>query len=353
MVASGGVVMQAIQFEEPKRLRMIDVPEPDPPAPGEAVVRVRAVGICGTDYAGYLGKMPFFSYPRIPGHELGVEVVAVGAGVTAIAPGDRCCVEPYLNCGRCHACRRGFTNCCEHNQTLGVHCDGGLRPLLTLPARKLHPSPALSHEQNALVETLAIGCHAIDRAAATPAETVLVIGAGPIGLSAVEFARLSGSRVIVIDRIPERLAFVRERMGVADTIQATGDIEQDAAAVARLTDGRLAEVVVDATGSHSSMSAALAHCSFGGRLVYVGITQQELRFPHSPLMHRRELSILASRNARSADFSRIIGHIAAGRIDTRPWITHRLPFAGVVDGFAGLLEPSAGTIKAVVAFEGA
>lgn len=141
--------MQALLLEQPKAFRFIDIPEPPEPGPGEAVVRVHAVGICGTDYGGYLGKMPFFSYPRIPGHELGVEVVAVGPGVTNVRPGDRCCVEPYINCQQCSSCRRGLTNCCEHHQTLGVHCDGGLRPLFTVPARKLHPSPRLSRGTSA------------------------------------------------------------------------------------------------------------------------------------------------------------------------------------------------------------
>ena len=177
--------MQALLLEKPKHFSLIDTPEPPAPAAGEAVVRVHAVGICGTDYGGYLGKMPFFSYPRIPGHELGVEVVAVGAGITHVKPGDRCCVEPYINCQTCYSCQRGLTNCCEHHQTLGVHCDGGLRPLFTVPARKLHPSPNLSHAQNALVETLAIGCHAVDRGNPQPGENVLIVGAGPIGLSAL------------------------------------------------------------------------------------------------------------------------------------------------------------------------
>lgn len=339
--------MQALVFAAPRDATYTDVPEPPAPGAGEAVVRVHAVGICGTDYAGYLGTMPYFSYPRIPGHELGAEVVAVGEGVTNVRPGDRCSVEPYLNCQRCHACRRGLTNCCEHNQTLGVHCDGGLRRLYALPARKLHPSPRLAHAQNALVETLAIGCHAIDRGAPTAAETVLVIGAGPIGLSAVEFAKLSGARVIVMDTAAPRLDFVRTRMGVADTILADGTAA-DIAALDRLTDGRLAEVVVDATGSATSMSRALEACAFGGRLVYVGITQAELRFSHTAVMHRRELSILASRNALSRDFTRIIGLIEAGRIDTAPWITHHVPFAAAAAAFPRLLEPGSGVIKAVV-----
>ena len=339
--------MQALQLEKPHHFLFIEVPEPQAPGPGEAVVAVRAVGICGTDYGGFLGKMPFFSYPRIPGHELGVEVVAVGPGVENVAPGDRCCVEPYINCQQCHSCHRGLTNCCEHHQTLGVHCDGGLRPRFTVPARKLHRSPKLAHEQNALVETLAIGCHAIDRGAPTSAETVLVIGAGPIGLSVVEFAKLSGARVIVIDRVAARLAFVRERMGVADTLLATGGAA-DLDAVRELTDGRFCEVVVDATGSNASMGGALAYASFGGRLVFVGITQSEVVFPHAPVMHRRELSILASRNALSRDFRRIITLIEEGRIDTAPWITHRIPFAETIATFPTLLEPTSGVIKAVV-----
>jgi 2-desacetyl-2-hydroxyethyl bacteriochlorophyllide A dehydrogenase len=340
--------MQALQLEQPKAFRFIDIPEPPVPAAGEAVVRVHAVGVCGTDYGGYLGKMPFFSYPRIPGHELGVEVVAVGPGVTAVRPGDRCCVEPYLNCGQCHACRRGLTNCCEHNQTLGVHCDGGLRPLFTVPARKLHPSPRLTHEQNALVETLAIGCHAVDRGGPRAGETTLIVGAGPIGLSALEFAKLAGGRVIVMDMAPGRLEFVRTRMGVADTILATGTAA-DAEAVSRLTDGRMCEVVIDATGSHASMSSALGLCSFGGRLVYVGITQQDLVFPHAPVMHRRELGILASRNALPGDFTRIIRLIEEGTIDTRPWITHHVAFADTIREFPALLSPASGVIKAVIA----
>jgi 2-desacetyl-2-hydroxyethyl bacteriochlorophyllide A dehydrogenase len=339
--------MQALLLEKPKHFSFIDSPEPPAPAAGEAVVRVHAVGICGTDYGGYLGKMPFFSYPRIPGHELGVEVVAVGEGVGHVKPGDRCCVEPYINCQACYCCRRGLTNCCENHQTLGVHCDGGLRPLFTVPARKLHPSPNLSHAQNALVETLAIGCHAVDRGNPRPGENVLIIGAGPIGLSALEFAKLSGARVIVMDTVAARLDFVRDTMGVADTVVATGG-DADEQAIMRLTDGCMCDVVIDATGSNISMARALAFCSFGGRLVYVGITQADLVFPHAPLMHRRELTLLASRNALSRDFTRIIGLIEEGAIDTQPWITHHVPFAETIRVFPTLLEPGSGVLKAVV-----
>ena len=339
--------MKALQLEKPQSWRQIDIPEAAAPAGGEALVRVQRVGICGTDFSGYLGKMPFFSYPRIPGHELGVEVLAVGEGVTNVKPGDRCAVEPYLNCRQCYACRRGFTNCCEHNQTLGVMCDGGLTERIVLPARKLHLASRLTPDQCALVETLAIGCHATNRCNPKTGENVLIIGAGPIGLSTLEFVKLSGARPIVMDISKGRLAFVRETMEVPDTLLVTGD-DSDLNTLARFTNGQLADVVIDATGNNKSMVRALEFASFAGRIVYVGITQQNLDFLHAPVMHRRELTLLASRNALSGDFPRIIKLIETGEIDTRRWITHHAAFEEVPSVFPTWLKPETGVIKAVV-----
>lgn len=339
--------MKAIQLQQPRSFRVIDIAEPAAPGPGEALLRVHQVGICGTDLGGYLGKMPFFSYPRIPGHELGVEVLAVGAGVANVKPGDRCSVEPYINCQQCYSCRRGFTNCCEQHKTLGVMCDGGLTDRIILPARKLHLAGRLTPDQCALVETLAIGCHAVDRSAAKAGETVLVIGAGPIGLSAIEFAKLSGARTVVMDISESRLAFVREKMGVPDTLIVRGD-ESDVKSLADLTGGQFADVVIDATGNNKSMVRAMEFAAFAGRVVYVGITQQNLEFPHAPFLHRRELTLMASRNALSRDFPRIISLIEDGRIDTVPWITHHADFAAVPAVFPNWVKPETGVIKAVV-----
>jgi 2-desacetyl-2-hydroxyethyl bacteriochlorophyllide A dehydrogenase len=339
--------MRAIQLEKPQAFRIIEIPEAPAPGPGEALVRVHRVGICGTDFSGFLGKMPFFSYPRIPGHELGVEVIAVGEGVTGVWAGERGSVEPYLNCQRCYSCRCGHSNCCESNQTLGVHCDGGLRPRFLVPARKVHTSAKLTFEQLALVETLAIGCHAVNRGQPKAGEHVLVIGAGPIGLSAIEFARLSGAKTIVMDMNETRLGFVRERMRIPDTIVTRHD-GQELPRLNELTNGQLADVVIDATGSHQSMGQALDYCAFGGRLVYVGITQEKICFPHAPVLHCRELSIAASRNALPGDFTRIIKLIEEGWIDTRPWITHQSDFDGMVQIFPTWLRPETGVIKAMV-----
>ncbi len=341
--------MKAIQLAEPKNFRSIEVAEPSEPGGGEALVKIQRIGICGTDYSGYLGKMPFFSYPRIPGHELGVEVLRVGEGVTNVKPGDRCAVEPYMNCGECFSCRRGSTNCCENLKVLGVMADGGMTERMLIRAAKLHPANALAPEQCALVETLAIGCHAVDRGAPKRGEHVLVVGAGPIGLSVIEFAKLSGARTVVLDLNEQRLEFVREAMGVPDTIVSDGgELEK----LREITSGSLAEVVIDATGSSHSMANALNFASFTGRLVYVGITQQEVAFPHSPVMHRRELTLLASRNALPTDFRRIIGLIEDGAIDTRPWITHRAGLDDFIRTFPDWVRPESGVIKAVVTVPG-
>src|SRR3954462_9625463 len=167
--------MNAILLEKPQQFVRTEIPEPAAPGAGEAVVRVHRVGICGSDISGYLGKMPFYSYPRIPGHELGVEVVAVGDGVTNVRVGDRCSVEPYMNCQQCYACKAGRGNCCKNLKVLGVHTDGGMRPRFVVPARKLHPSATLGLDQLALVETLAIGCHCVNRGQPEKGEHALLI----------------------------------------------------------------------------------------------------------------------------------------------------------------------------------
>lgn len=338
--------MKAIRLEEPKHFEYVDIPEPSAPGPGLALVRTHRMGICGTDYSGYLGKMPFFGYPRIPGHELGVEVEAVGPGVENIKPGDRCSVEPYMNCGVCYACRKGNSNCCSSLDVIGVMVDGGLCERFLIRADKLHVSTKLTFEQLALVETLAIGCHATDRGDAQKDEHVLIIGSGPIGLATLEFTRLTGATVTVMDMVESRLAFCQDNYGVAHTIHFKGDgseIEQ----MNEITNGEKYSVVTDATGSNHSMSAAFNYVAQTGSLVYVGITTQDISFKH-PILHKPEITLKASRNALPRDFRRIIGLIEDGTINTDPWITHRTSFDDVVGEFETFTKPESGVLKAVI-----
>ncbi len=338
--------MRAIRLEEPKQFRYVDLDEPASPGPGEALVRTHRMGICGTDYSGYLGKMPFFRYPRVPGHELGVEVLEVGTGVTNVTAGARCSVEPYMNCGHCFACRKGNGNCCASLNVIGVMIDGGLCERFIIRADKLHASEKLSFEQLALVETLAIGCHACDRGAPSEGAHALIIGAGPIGLATLEFTRLTGASITVMDMVPSRLEFCRQTYGIEHTVVFQGDgseLEQ----MKEITGGDMYEVVTDATGNSRSMSNALQYVAHTGELVYVGITTEEIAFPH-PALHRPEMTIKGSRNALPADFARIIRLIEDGTINTEPWITHRVAFDQVIENFETYTRPETGVIKAVI-----
>jgi alcohol dehydrogenase len=338
--------MRAIRLEEPRHFEHVEIDEPTSPGPGQCLVRTHRMGICGTDYGGYLGKMPFFKYPRIPGHELGVEVLAVGEGVTSVKVGEHCSVEPYLNCGKCYACRNGNNNCCADAKTIGVMVDGGLCDRLLVRADKLHVSGKLTFEQLALVETLGIGCHATDRGAPSEGDHVLIIGAGPIGLATLEFTRLTGAKITMMDMVESRLDFCKDTYGVDHTVAFKGD-DSELEQIMDITGGDKYAVVTDATGNHHSMRNALNYVAQTGTLVYVGITTEEVSFPH-PLFHKPEMTIKASRNALPGDFTRIIRLIEDGTIDTKPWITHRTSFDEVIDNFETYTKPDSGVIKAII-----
>jgi len=338
--------MRAIQFAEPKVMRRIEIEEPPRPGAGQALVRTHRMGVCGTDVSCYLGKFPFFDFPRIPGHELGVEVLEVGEGVTNVQAGDRCSVEPYMNCGQCFACRRGAGNCCANLKVIGVMMDGGLCDRFIIRAEKLHPSTKLTMEQLALVETLAIGCHANDRGAPGAGDHALIIGLGPIGLATLEFARLTEAKISVMDMNEQRLEFVRRNYGIENTIHFKAD-ESELVRMRELTGGDMYSVVTDATGNKHSMSGALKYVAPTGSLVFVGITTEEVSFRH-PVLHRPEATIKASRNALPPDFTRIVGLIENGTINTDPWITHRTSFDDAIEQFDSFTKPETGVLKAII-----
>lgn len=337
--------MLQIVLEKPGHFIAADGPEPTL-APGDALVRVRRIGVCGTDLGAFAGKQPFFSYPRILGHELGVEVIEPGSEPHGLKRGDRCSVEPYFNCGTCIACRRGKPNCCTSLNVIGVHSDGGMRPLLALPARKLHRSAKLDFDQLALVETLAIGAHAVERAEIKKEDFVLVIGAGPIGLSVIQFALVTGATLAVMDVSEPRLGFCREKLGVKQTLTPA----ESPARLKELGGGDLPTIVIDATGSAKSMAGTFDLAAHGGRIVFVGLFQGDVTFS-DPNFHRRELTLCASRNATPQTFRDIIALIEAGRIDTRPWITHRCALADTPKIFPAEIAGNPAVLKAVISVD--
>jgi 2-desacetyl-2-hydroxyethyl bacteriochlorophyllide A dehydrogenase len=308
------------------------------------LVRVRRVGVCGTDFHAFKGDQPFFTYPRILGHELGVELLEATANPPGLRRGDRCAVEPYMECGRCSACRRGRTNCCEQLEVLGVHVDGGMREIIKVPVGKLHRSESLSFEQLALVETLSIGAHAVGRAGLVAGETILVVGAGPIGLAVIQSAQPIGTKVIATDVNEARLEFCRRQMGVEHTFPTDASAEE---ALREAAGGEMPTAVFEATGNPASMERSFGFVASGGKLVLVGLCQSKIAF-FDPEFHRREMTLLSSRNALAADFKHVLSAVEAGTLDTRPWITHRASLADLGRTLPTWIDPRSGVLKAMV-----
>jgi 2-desacetyl-2-hydroxyethyl bacteriochlorophyllide A dehydrogenase len=334
--------MKAVVCESPGDLRLVDRPLPQA-AEGELLLRVRRIGLCGTDMHIFRGTQPYLSYPRVMGHELSGEVVTAPEG-SAFQPGDPVYVMPYLSCGRCIACRQGKTNCCTNIQVLGVHRDGGMAEYLALPAQFVFKAYGLSLDDAAMIEFLAIGAHAVRRGAVRAGQNVLVAGAGPIGIAVALFARLQGGTVTVLDAREDRLAFCREALGIDRTVTVG---EGDRAALAALTNGEFFDAVFDATGNVKAMERGLEFVAHGGSYVLVSIVRDRISFD-DPEFHKRETTLLGSRNATADDFRTVLAAMKAGRVPTGLMNTHRATLAEFVDVLPRWMDPAAGVIKAIV-----
>lgn len=334
--------IDALECSEPGTLRLVSRPAPAR-GHGEILVSPRRVGICGTDYHIFEGKHPFLNYPRVMGHELAVEVIETDE-TSNFAVGDIAVVNPYISCGQCIACRRGKPNCCTHIEVLGVHRDGGMANLLSLPARNLIRAEGLSLDACAAVEFLAIGAHAVRRSRARADDRVLVVGAGPIGLGTALFAARTGASLTVMDRDPERLAAAATMLGPISTVVADAE---STARIAELTGGDGFDVVFDATGNLQSIHAGFGMVAHGGTYVLVSVVKGDICFSDAEF-HRREMSLLGSRNALAEDFATVIGAIREGAIPIEALITHRTTLANAVGDLPRWAAQKTGLIKAVI-----
>ena len=330
--------MRAISCPEPGKLTVIDIDRPGL-KPGWVRVGIRHIGICGTDYHIFEGTHPFLQYPRIMGHEL--SGVVLDANGTGFADGDPVVVNPYLNCGHCPACLEGKPNCCETLSVIGVHSDGGMTEEIVMPAGNLYPAEGLTLEQAAMVEFLAIGAHAVRRTEIKPGWRVLVVGAGPIGLGTAVFARISGGSVFVVDAAADKVRATRE-MGL-ETFNVS-ELESQAFTEARRSGF---DAVLDATGSIKVMNSSIFHVRNGGNYTLVGVITGDLVWPDAEV-HRRELTIRASRNATRDDFDHVMDSIRGGLVPTDTLRTHAMGFDEVVTELPRLTHEREGLIKAII-----
>lgn len=315
--------------------------------PGHAIIKIKRIGICGTDLHAFEGTQPFFNYPRVLGHELSGELIAFNEA-PGFAIGEAVTFIPYFNCGHCVACRNGKPNCCVSINVCGVHVDGGMAEYLLVPAHTLVHGEGLSFDELALVEPLAIGAHGVRRAGVEPGEFVLVIGAGPIGLGTMEFARIAGGKVIALDINDTRLQFCREKLKVEYTINAlSADVMEQ---LREITSGDMPSVVIDATGSQKAINNAFQYMAHGARYVLIGLQKGEISFVH-PEFHKREATLMSSRNATRADFEHVVDAMKRGLVDPKTYISHRVNFDEIKDNFESWLKPETGVIKAMTSMD--
>ncbi len=311
---------------------------------GNAIIKIKRIGICGTDLHAFEGTQPYFSYPRILGHELAADFIE-SYETTGFKTGEAVTIIPYFNCGLCIACRNGKPNCCTQIKVCGVHIDGGMAEYLSVPANALVHANGLNYDELALVEPLAIGAHGIRRAEVKEGEFVLVIGAGPIGLGTMEFARIAGAQVIAIDTNAARLHFCQTSLHIAHTINPL--TENVVEKLQQITHGNMPTVVIDATGNLNAINNAFQYMAHGARYVLIGLQKEAISFSH-PEFHKREATLMSSRNANRSDFEHVMDCMKKGLVNPATYITHRVSFSEVKDKFESWLNPANGVIKAMV-----
>jgi 2-desacetyl-2-hydroxyethyl bacteriochlorophyllide A dehydrogenase len=335
--------MKALICMEPGKMEYRELEEPELKK-GYAIVKIRNICVCGTDLHAFEGTQPFFSYPRILGHELSGELVDFD-DAPGFQKGESVTFLPYLNCGHCIACLSGRTNCCVSLRVCGVHIDGGMVDYFAIPSRLLVHGQDLDLTQLALVEPLAIGAHGIRIGNIRAGEFVLVMGAGPIGLATIEFARISGAEVIVMDLNAHRLDFCKNTLGVSHIINAGNACISEQ--LMEITQGDMPSVVIDASGNLKAIHSGLNYLAHGGRFILIGLQKGELVFSH-PEFHKREATLMSSRNATREDFDYVMHNMRIGLIDPRAFITNRVKFEDAAAGFPNWLNPSGQVIKVVV-----
>lgn len=335
--------MRVLICTKPRLFEYKELPAPEMRS-GHAIIKIKRIGICGTDLHAYQGTQPYFDYPRILGHELAADLINAD-GAEGFVPGEALTFIPYFSCGKCIACRNGKRNCCVQIKVCGVHIDGGMAEYLSVPSGTLIKNNGLNYDELALVEPLAIGAHGIQRARVEKDEFVLVTGAGPIGLATMEFARIAGARVIAMDINDSRLQFCRDKLHIPYTINPAK--ENAISRLQEITNGDMPTVVIDATGNQKAINNAFQYLAHGGRYVLIGLQRDEISFSH-PEFHKRESTLMSSRNATRQDFEYVMKCMSSRLINPVTYITQRVKFESVKDEFEGWLDSSSGLIKAIV-----
>lgn len=338
--------MKAILITKPGEIQITEVPMPHV-NPGEALLKIKYVGICGADVASFTGNQPFTTYPRIPGHEFSAEIVEIPENSAGLKVGDLVTANPYFNCGKCYSCERGYVNCCTDNQTMGVQRDGAFCEYIAMPIERIVNGNALSAQELALIEPFSIGYHALSRVKIEPIDKVLIVGAGPIGLFALISAKLRGASVYVSDLLSGRLKTALEygADGVIDISKQNLD-----EAVKNITSGNGFDVCVEACGLSTTFLNCIDYVAHAGRIILIGNGKEKTTFLHSILL-KKELNLYGSRNAFTNDFKALIQLVSSGRIDVMKMVSKVCSLEESSKSFEELVNNKGDYRKILIKFE--
>jgi 2-desacetyl-2-hydroxyethyl bacteriochlorophyllide A dehydrogenase len=311
--------MKALVIKNPGVAAIEQVPM-TVPSDGSLLLKVRMVGLCGSDLNSFRGLNPMVSFPRIPGHEISATIVEGTSLNGRLKIGTDVAVFPYTSCGKCASCKRGRPNACQFNQTLGVQRDGALTEYIALPPEKLYTA-VLSAKELCLVEPLTVGFHAVSRGRVTASDTVAIFGCGGVGLGAVAASHFRGARTICIDVEDHKLELAR-LAGADHGINVTRESLHEA--LLKLTDGLGPDVVIEAVGNPATFCAAVEEVAFTGRVVYIGYAKEPVSY-ETKLFVQKELDILGARNAQPEDFQSVIQLLEAGRFPVEQAVSLVVP----------------------------
>lgn len=336
--------MKAVLIQEPRKIEIVDLPNPIPQK-GEALLKIKYCGICGSDVATFTGNQPFASYPRIPGHEFSAEIVQIEKNEFGLKEGMVVTANPYFNCGKCYSCRRGFVNCCEENQTMGVQRDGAFCEYIAMPLERIYTGKGMPEKTLALIEPFSISYHAISRGKVKSGDNVLVFGAGAIGLFAMLSAKLCGARVYVADILEKRLENAM-KMGADGIINVEKEDVREK--VAGITNGDNMDVCVEAVGSPKAFLDCIENAAFAGTVILIGNGKKEACLNQSVIV-KKELNIYGSRNSLN-DFIPLIELVSSSKASIDNMISDVYPFNRSLDAFDTLLSGDGSKMKILIEF---
>lgn len=335
--------MKAIQVVEPGKMRLIEKEMPRIVHGNEVLIKVRMVGICGSDMHIYHGTSPVATYPRVIGHEMVGEIAEIGADVTRLTPGDKVVMEPIETCGQCYACKAGRSNVCAKLQVYGVHKDGSFQEYIVLPEHLVHKvDNRLAWEEAVLVEPFTIGAQASWRGDVRAGDYVFIMGAGPIGLCALQVAKIKGATCMISDLSDQKLAYAKE-VGADYTLNPLRDHVADE--INRITGGLGPNVTIDAVCTEKTFEQAVEMTSVAGRVVVLGFGVTPSQIPQF-LITKKELTVAGSR-LQSGKFPEVIEWFNSGKINVDSFVSHRFALENFHEAIK-LIETKPDQVRKVV-----